>query len=297
LEWAKEMNILSEDDELTLEKNLIWIFADRRSGTTWLAKELLSYNTNWMDEPLIGLHLGRYEFSKNRFTRMLEMQADRKDYFFSKEQKDTWQFFLRKLILNRINNQFDDISKKIIIKEPTGSMASDILAQCLPHSKIIILLRDGRDIIDSKIDAESPGGWEIKEKKGFRQEVTRTNRPQYIRKFSILWNGIIEILLKAYENHSSELRLLLKYEDLRVNTFEELKKIYQFLEIKIDDKEIQKIVNKFAFENIPENQKGQGEFKRFASPGKWRENFNDEEKALINNLIGETLKKLGYLDA
>jgi len=288
------MNILPEDDELTLEKNLIWIFAARRSGTTWLTKELLSYNTNWMDEPLIGLHLGRHEISKNGIKRTLEMQADRKDYFFSKINKDIWQFFLRKLILNRINNQFNDISKKIIIKEPTGSVASDIISQCLPNSKIIILLRDGRDIIDSKIDAESPGGWEIKEKKGLRQEVTSTNRQQRIRMFSSLWNGLIEVLLNAYENHSSELRLLLKYEDLRGNTFEELKKIYQFLEVKIDDKEIRKIVNKFAFENIPKNQKGQGKFKRFAYPGKWKENFNDEEKVLLTKLIGENLKKLGY---
>jgi len=288
---------LSAQDELILEKNIIWIFADRRSGTTWLAKELLSFIKNWMDEPLIGLHLGRFEISDNGFKRILDLQADRENYFFSKKHKDNWQFFLRKLILNRIFHQFDDISNKIIIKEPTGSFTSDILAQCLPHSKIIILLRDGRDVIDSKIDAESPGGWEINEKKGFRKEVTETNRQQHIRRFSQVWNGLIEILLKAYENHSPELRLLLKYEDLRVNTFQELKKIYQFLEVKIDDKEIQKIVNKFAFENIPQNERGKGKFKRFASPGMWKENFNDEEKSLLNNLIGETLKKLGYLDA
>ena len=52
------MKFLSEEEELALEKNLVWVFADRRSGTTWLAKELLSHQTKIMDEPLIGLHLG-----------------------------------------------------------------------------------------------------------------------------------------------------------------------------------------------------------------------------------------------
>jgi len=288
------MNILSVDEELIFEKNLIWIFADRRSGTTWLAKELLSHNTNWMDEPLIGLHLGRYVFSKNGFKRTLEIQADKNDYFFSNKYKDSWQFFLRKLILNRIHNQFNDISKKIIIKEPSGSITSDIIAECLPYSKIIILLRDGRDVIDSKIDAESPGGWEIKEKKGLRREVKDNDRLQFIKKFSKFWNQLMEILLKTYENHPSELRLLLKYEELRKNTFVELKKIYEFIEIQINDEEIKTIVTKYSFENIPENQKGPRQFKRYASPGKWKDNFNEEEKELINNLIGETLLKLGY---
>lgn len=45
---------LSPDEENQLEKNLVWIFASRRSGTTWLGRDLLSYKTKFMNEPLIG---------------------------------------------------------------------------------------------------------------------------------------------------------------------------------------------------------------------------------------------------
>jgi len=285
---------LSTDDESILEKNLVWIFADRRSGTTWLAKELLSFKTNFMDEPLIGLHLGKFNMTKTGVKRTLNIQENRNDYFFSKEYKEVWKFFLRKLILNRIHSQFNDLNKKIIIKEPSGSISADLLSEILSTSKIIILLRDGRDIIDSKIDEVSGGGWELKLKKGIKQELTEEKRISHIKNTSKFWISLMEILLKTYNNHSKNLRYKLRYEDLLKNTQGELKKLYQFLEIEIDDKNLETIVEQFKFENVPQKLKGAGKFKRFASPGKWKENFNDKEKDLMNNLLKEMLQRLEY---
>jgi len=288
------MNVLSQEDELALEKNLVWVFADRRSGTTWLALELLSYQTKNMDEPLIGLHLGRYVHTKDGIKRTIEMQDERSDYFLSKKYKKSWNFFLRKLILNRIYNQFETLNEKIIIKEPTGSIAADILADCLPNSKIIILLRDPRDIIDSQIDEVSNGGWEIELKKGAREPLTEKKRNNIIKGTAIYWIGLMEILLNTYEKHSENLKYILRYEDLRKNTLPELQKLYQFIGINIDENNLKKIIDKFSFENIPEEKKGKGKFRRFATPGKWKENLNDEEKAVLNDILKDTLKKAGY---
>jgi len=176
------MKILSIEEELILEKNLVWIFADRRSGTTWLAKELLSHDTKFLDEPLIGLHLGLFAGSNAGIKRTIDIQKGRTDYFFSEHHQDSWIYFLRKLILNRIHNQFEDLSSKIIAKEPSGSIAADMIAKCLPKSKIIIMLRDGRDILDSKIDGLTPQGWETVEKKGLLEPITEKNRLRYIKK-------------------------------------------------------------------------------------------------------------------
>jgi len=79
------------------------------------------------------------------------------DIFFLKKYKETWLYYLRKLIVNRFHAQFETFSKKIIIKEPNGSNGADILSQCMPKSKIIVLLRDGRDVIDSLLDARREG--------------------------------------------------------------------------------------------------------------------------------------------
>jgi len=51
---------------------------------------------------------------------------------------------------------------------------------------------------------------------------------------------------------------------------------------------------RYSFENIPTDQKGKGKFARSASPGKWKENFNEEEQEVINDIMKETLKELGY---
>jgi len=84
---------LTPEEELTLEKNLVWLFGSPRSGTTWLGTQLLSTKTHTMLEPRIGrLIIPITEKINNK----------KQDYFFSDHYKKTWSFFLRKLILNRI---------------------------------------------------------------------------------------------------------------------------------------------------------------------------------------------------
>lgn len=287
------MNIkeLSTEQESQLEQNLVWIFASRRSGTTWLGKELLSHETRFLDEPLIGIHLGRYEMSKTGLVRSFDVQKDRKDYFFSDVFSDSWKFYLRKLILNRIYSQFQDLTHKIIIKEPTGSIASDILAQCMPNSKIIVLLRDGRDVLDSIIDGLEKGGWESQDK---HPELTGDKKLEFIRQSSRFWTKLMKVLMDTFDSHNKKLRLKIRYEDLRKNTLEELQKIYQFLEIDVKQNVLEELVQKYIFENLPETEKGKGKFKRSATPGKWKESFNEEEKQVIEHMMGEMLRKLDY---
>ena len=55
-----------------------------------------------------------------------------------------------------------------------------------------------------------------------------------------------------------------------------------------------KTFDKNSFENIPSHLKGIGKAVRSASPGKWRTNFSDEEKTVMNSIMGKTLKTLGY---
>jgi len=72
--------------------------------------------------------------------------------------------------------------------------------------------------------------------------------------------------------------------------------MYSFLEIKISEKELKSIIDKYNFKNIPEEKRGTGKIARIASPGKWKENFSEEEKIVINEIMKEYLQMLGYLD-
>lgn len=283
---------LTKEQELVLERNVVWVFGSARSGTTWLGKELLSYNTKIIDELRIAEHLG-FITGGSGFARYLDQNSNRPDYFFSKRYENTWKYFLRKSILNRIHSQILNLSHKIIIKEPMTVGAPDIISKCMPQSKVIILLRDGRDLSDSILDARSDANaWGVKDA-GYHPRDPN-NRLQFIERYAKTWVTLMQVLMQTYHNHAPNLRILIRYEDLRQNTLEELQKIYQFLQINIKKNELENIVRCYSFENIPSELKGQGKFRRFATPGKWKENFSEEEKAMMEKIMGSTLREYGY---
>jgi len=288
-----EINPLEEEEEKIFEENLIWLFGSSRGGTTWLGSQLLSYNTKIMFEPRISMLMGDRRSWAVKKGRKIERQSAHPDYIFSNKTKKTWLYFLRKLILNRVYSQYPDLSQKIVMKEPLEKGGSDIISECLPNSKIIILLRDGRDIVDSKLDAiRDETSWGIKAT--LAPPLQPKKRLNFIQSNSEIWVELMEDLMRAYNNHEENLRILVRYEDLRNNTVEELKKIYEFLQIEIKNEELEKLVLKYSFENIPAESKGQGKFTRFASPGKWKENLNEEEKNLMDSIMGKTLAQLHY---
>jgi len=274
---------LTEEEEDILEKKIVWILSSPRSGTTWLAQRLLrnKSNVHW-DEPLIGWHLNIHR----------DWHTSRDDYVFSKQHKINWLPAFRKLFLARTYSQAQTLTKNILIKEPNGSKSADIFMEALPNSKLIHVLRDGRDVVDSLIDAHKPDSWQ-KDLKRFPL-LTDNIRRNHIKKYSKDWCETLILLNNEYEKHNPDLRLFVKYEDLLIDTFTELKKIYQFLGISIEDDELRKIIKKYEFKNIPSSEKGSGKFNRSASPGKWKENFSEDEIKLMNSIMGKQLSKFNY---
>jgi len=291
-----KINSLTDEQELILEKNLVWIYGSSRSGTTWFGTKLLSHNTHSIDEPMLGRHLGLGEVLMGKDVSLMEVSAKRPSYFFSSAFKNTWKFFLRKLILNRIYHEFQDLSKKIIIKEPSaGSLGFSTIEECLPDSKIIFLLRDGRDVLDSQLDANLHGF----EKGGrfhtlIKKPLESHQRILFIENRAKTWVKLMDIFMNTFHNHREELRILVRYENLKKDTKIELRKIYNFLGIEISQEELENKIKKFSFENIPAESKGEGKRNRIAKPGKWKDNMRKEEIELMEKIMGSTLKRLGY---
>lgn len=271
---------LSKSNEDILEKNIAWIFGTARSGTTWLGTQLLQYkSTVTWHEPYIGSHFG-----------LFDGHLGRSDYFFSNKYRKNLLPIVRKLILHRTYLHAHTLKKKIIIKEPNGAAGSKIIMESMPRSKLIYLIRDGRDVVDSLIDAHTQNSWN-KELNPFK---TKEERFTKIEKYSNGWVNTQILLEKVFENHDKKLRIKVFYEKLRKNTFFEIQKIYEFLQLKIPTSDLTKIIEKYDFDKISNSKKGSGKFNRAASPGKWKENFTEEEKKLLNSIMKKTLKKLGY---
>jgi hypothetical protein len=281
---------LSEEDEDRLERKMVWVFAAPRSGTTWLATQLLAHpETVVWDEPLIGYHLGAIA---ELFGETKDEQCDREAYFFSPRHKTNWSWALRRLILCRTYSQAQTVTKHVIIKEPNGAAGAPLLMDCLPNAKVILLLRDGRDVIESLVDAHRPGSWNPELSK--RPLLTKDSRLETIRKYAGAWNVVMKAMWDAYHGHDPGLRLLVRYHELRKETLRELRRVYQFLNIRIGEDELRQLVSRHDFERLPREERGPGKFTRAATTGGWRTSFSPDEQEAMNSLLGETLRELGY---
>jgi hypothetical protein len=143
------------------EDRLIWIFGSSRSGSTWLLRMLSEVpGVVPIDDPHLGHHLGvwrpiplAWAVSSDPpppLTTLLELKRDREGYFFAERYRDAWWEPLRQLITARFEAQAEAHltpeakTATYIVKEP-GSHVARLLLELFPRSKLVFLLRDGRD--------------------------------------------------------------------------------------------------------------------------------------------------------
>jgi hypothetical protein len=245
-----------------------------------------------VNEPLIGGHLAVPaspvigESLPNDPT-LGDLRGDNPSYFFAKSKASVWRPPLRRLLLARLA----DGSRRrqwIVVKEPNGSLAAPVIMATVPQSRLLFLVRDGRDVVDSLLDGWSEG-WLSSAFK-----AVAIDREQFLHNAARRWVRLTEAVRTAYTAHSSSLRIRVRYEHLRVDPQKELRRVLDWLGRPAARDRISEVVERTAFEAVPETERGRGRFLRSATPGLWREHFSDEEQELLSSIMGPTLKKLGY---
>jgi hypothetical protein len=71
-----------------------------------------------------------------------------------------------------------------------------------------------------------------------------------------------------------------------------MKRIYAGLEIPAGEVELARSVEKHSWENIPEEEKGEGKFYRKATPGGWREDLTPDQVEIVESVAGPLLGEL-----
>ena len=280
------------------ETRLAWIFGSSRSGSTWLLKMLSDLEAVVsIDDPHLGHHLGVWRpiplawaacEDPPRLSTLLEVKAEEPGYFFAERYRDAWEEPLRELIRARFEAQAEGSAaaeSAYVVKEP-GSHVAPFLAGLFPRSKVIFLLRDGRDVVDSWLDAYSEGSWAIP---GGAFPVSSEGRIPLIRWLSEVWAFRSREVRKAYEARAENDRILIRYEDLRDETEALLARICEMLEI--DPRPLPEVVAAHRFERQP---RGRRRFVRRAQPGGWRDNLSPAEQDAMHEVMGETLAEFGY---
>jgi hypothetical protein len=98
----------------------------------------------------------------------------------------------------------------------------------------------------------------------------------------------------AYDRHPAVLRMLVRYEDLRADTFSALKPLADWLGLERTDRELRAAIEACSFESIPGRARGVGKDRRTATPGLWRENLTPADQQAIEEVAGAKLRDLGY---
>jgi sulfotransferase family protein len=288
-----------------LEERIVWLFGSPRTGSTWLLSILGAHErTVAMDEPNIGMHLA--PFMQDVFGAPAESfppgtllvnhaREDNRHYFFARQHERAWRPELRRMLLARFGSQLGARRRDglCVIKEPNGSQAADVVLSTLPRSRLVFLIRDGRDVLDSQLDAAQRGSW-LSRSFGGGVEMGRRERLDFLRTWAHKWLVRTEVVDKAYREHDPERRLLLRYEDLRTDTLTNAKRLFEWLDLEIEPDALEEIVASRAFERIPERHRGTGEFARAATPGLWHKSFSEEEQDAVESIIGPKLAELGY---
>ena len=304
------MERLSGENSFSLERRedrLVWIFGSSRSGSTWLLRMLSELEgAVAIDDPHLGHHLGVWRpiplawataDADPELTILNEIKREKPSYFFSDRYREVWGPALRELIVSRFDAQAHDAEVSpdaeplVLVKEP-GSHIADLLMSLFQGSRMIFLLRDGRDVVDSWLDAHRLGAWALDEG---AYPVAPEGREALIRWQASVWSYRTGVVLRAYRDHHPSRRILVRYEDLLADPAAELRRICGMFGLEVPDGQLQKIALVHDYESVPRAEKGASKEIRSADPGGWERHMSAAEQQAMYEVMGERLAEVGYL--
>lgn len=260
-----------------------------------------------IDDPHLGHHLGVWRPISLAWataecppdlTTLDRVKHDNDSYFFSDRYRHAWEPGLRRLIVDRFDaevaNAYGPSPRPplVVVKEP-GSHVADLLMSLFPTSRMVFLLRDGRDVVDSWLAAYRPGSWAL-DHGAF--PVTDAGREALVRWQSTVWRFRTELVQRVFDEHAPDSRVLVRYEDVVADPVRELARICACLPIDATADGLAEIAVRHAYEAVPPSAKGDGKAIRSATPGGWRYNLTPAEQDVMHEVMGAKLAELGYLE-
>jgi hypothetical protein len=266
-------------------EHMIWIFGTGRTGSTWLAAMMEEPEGHdvWF-EPRVGTI-----FDPQRFQR-----HGGKHFILASQYKEVWLRSIRNFILDGANARFPDSDGGYLaVKEPGGSVGAGLIMEALPESGMVLLIRDPRDVVASWLDATRKGGWQTRRRgEGGRraESLAETNPNAFVRRHADAYLQHVGSARQAYDEHEGR-KVVVRYEDLRTDTLGTMKRMYGKLGVPVGEARLVRTVEKHSWENIPEEEKGEGKFYRKATPQGWREDLTPHQVRTVERITAPLLEE------
>ncbi len=271
-------------------ENVIWIFGSGRSGSTWLRSMMgeMAHHRVW-EEPMVGRLFGSFHDNAQ------EGQLKSASFIMGEPTRKGWTRSIRNFVLDgaRYAQPRIGLSDYLVVKEPNGSMGAPLLMQALPESRMILLVRDPRDVVSSVLDGARRGSWlyEWGEKGGWKENALADEDPDgFVKRRARTYLHHAGAAKRAYDAHRGP-KTLVRYEDLRADTLAVMRRMYGDLSVSVDADGLERAVEKHSWENIPREKKGEGKFYRKGASGGWREDLTPEQARTVERITAPLLSE------
>ena len=273
-------------------ENIVWIFGNAKTGSTWLSwmMEEPKGHAVWR-EPYVGELFGRLYYDWDNWVG--EKHFESKHFILGEPQKKSWLKSVRSFVLSEAGARFPEVGGTgyLIIKEPNGSLGAPLLMEALPESRMIFLVRDPRDVAASYVDAAKKGSYMHERRKQGRGAAMFEMEPDdLVESMATSYAQNVGNVREAYKAHRGP-KVLVRYEELRADTLETVKRLCSTLRIAVDEDELAQAVEKHSWENVPEGKKGEGKFHRKATPGGWKEDLTPQQAETVERITAPLLKE------
>ena len=298
---------LNKPEFEALESRVVWIFGSPRTGSTWLLQMLAEAGAPGVatvDETWAGELFNRtFAWPKDGTLKIVSsaaFHANLAGWVLAAEREPLWRPLMRAFLLEGFDHQLahgqartDWASPYLVIKEPNTSEAADTLVKLLPQSRVLFLVRDGRDVVDSMVDHFTSASWGAPQELGW-DELAPEERRKVLVGSAANWVYRMDAVQRACALLGPDAVLTARYEDLLADTPAELVRVARWLGVEASDGWATEVAIRHAFEHIPEEEQGRGKFHRAATPGFWRQNMSAAEQEVIQEVMGGKLRELGY---
>lgn len=265
------------------QHRLAWIIGCGRTGSTWLAEMLgdLPRIRRW-HEPYFG-----------RFLRHLHErpdELDRHSAFFFRRHQSIWLEGLRNLFFQMVRDRYPQFGRQaLVVKEVNTPEFYEWLRPLFPSARMILLVRDPFDVLDSYLDLQKPGSWNQR----FGDAADPLSAAN-VRRTCEHIRATTTLALVAYEAFPLEQRLRLSYEELLRDPVPHLVACGKLVGVEVDPAAAARVAEERAFHRHA--QTGPLQFRRRGQAGGWRtsENFTPEVQAIAGELLGPLRARLGY---
>jgi hypothetical protein len=259
--------------------DLVWIVGYGRTGSTWLSLMLASLPgaAVWL-EPNIARALAIANRPENTYAHS--------PLYVLGGVPEHWMPAVRAFIVAAVRARFPDHRRgdMLVLKDQNSGEHVGRVLEAVPESRIIVLVRDPRDVIASIADAmRAPNAW------------TQEWVPPELRQFDVEESArdyaqAMGAALAACDRHPGP-KIVTTYEELRADPNAAIRRIRDTLGLSASDEAIDAAVYLHAWEHIPAAEKGTGRFYRKATPGGWRDDLSAEEVAIVEQWTAPVLHR------